>query len=88
VSESWFQTTVIGKNEKVGIMNPNPVNPRRDYREFGDMLVERRNDPLELNNGINDLKNQQKISQLIAFYTHFKTQVYGRGKQEINNKKN
>ena len=24
VSESWFQTTVIGKNEKLGIMNSNP----------------------------------------------------------------
>ena len=68
-------------------MNPNPVNPRRDYREFGDMFFDRINDPLELNNGINDLKNQQKIAQLRAFYAHFKTQVSGIGMQEINNKK-
>ena len=88
VSESWFQTTVIGKNEKLGIMNSNPVNPRRDYREFGDMFFDRKNDPLELNNGINDPKNQQKIAQLRAFYTHFKTQVSGIGMREINNKNN
>ena len=88
VSESWFQTTVIGKNEKLGIMNSNPVNPRRDYREFGDMFFDRTNDPLELNNGINDPKNKQKIAQLRAFYTHFKTQVSGIGMREINNKNN
>ena len=86
VSESWFQATVIGKNEKLGIMKPNPVNPRRDYREFGDMFFDRTYDPLELNNGINDAKNQEKIAQLRTFYADFKTQVSGIGMQEINNK--
>ena len=86
VSESWFQATVIGKNAKLGIMKPNPVNPKRDYREFGDMFFDRINDPLELNNGINDEKNQQKIAKLRAFYADFKTQVSGIGMQEISNK--
>ena len=85
VSESWFQTTVIGKNTKLGIMNPNPVNPKRDYRAFGDMFFDRINDPLELNNGINDVKNQEKVAQLRTFYADFKTQVSGIGMQEINN---
>ena len=86
VSESWFQATVIGKNAKLGIMKPNPVNPKRDYREFGDMFFDRTHDPLELNNGINDEKNQEKIAQLRTFYADFKTQVSGIGMQEINNK--
>jgi len=86
VSESWFQATVIGKNEKLGIMKSNPVNPRRDYREFGDMFFDRTHDPLELNNGINDEKNKAKIAQLRTFYANFKTQVSGIGMQEINNK--
>lgn len=88
VSESWFQATVIGKNEKLGIMKPNPVNPRRDYREFGDMFFDRTHDPLELNNGINNEKNQEKIAKLRAFYADFETQVSGIGMQEINNTKN
>ncbi len=86
VSESWFQATVISKNAKLGIMKPNPVNARQDYREFGDMFFDRTKDPLELNNGINDKNNQHTIAELRNFYEEFKKRVPGIGMQEINNK--
>lgn len=87
VSESWFQSTVISKSAKLGIMKQNPVNPSQDYREFGDMFFDRLKDPLEINNGINDQKNQQTIAQLRVFYDEFKKQVPGIGMKEIVNKK-
>lgn len=86
VSESWFQATVIGKNAKLGIMKPNPVNPRQDYREFGDMFFDRIKDPLELNNGIDDKSNQKSIAELRNYYEDFKKRVPGIGMQQINNK--
>ncbi len=86
VSESWFQATVIGKNVKLGIMKPNPVNPRQDYREFGDMFFDRIKDPLELNNGINDVNNQKSIAKLRSYYEDFKKQIPGIGTKEMNKK--
>jgi arylsulfatase A-like enzyme len=86
VSESWFQATVIGKNAKLGIMKPNPVNPRQDYREFGDMFFDRIKDPLELINGINDVNNQKSIAELRSYYEDFKKQIPGIGMKEMNKK--
>lgn len=86
VSESWFQAAVISENAKLGIMKTNPVNPRQDYREFGDMFFDRVKDPLEIHNGINDKDNQNTIALLRSYYEDFKKQIPGIGMEEMSNK--
>ena len=73
------------EDAKLGIMKPNPVNPRQDYREFGDMFFDRIKDPLELNNGINDINNQKSIAELRSYYEDFKKQIPGIGMKEMKN---
>ncbi len=64
VSESWFQSTVITKNTKLGIMvDPTIVHPEQDYRNFGDMYFNMKKDPLEIDNRIGDKKAQKDIGK-------------------------
>jgi arylsulfatase A-like enzyme len=49
ISENWFQTTVIGKRHKLGTWTE-PPGRTGDYREFGDMVFDREEDPAEMNN--------------------------------------
>jgi arylsulfatase A-like enzyme len=55
VSENWVQSTVITDRYKLGRWRE-PVDPSLhfDFREFGDMLYDRIEDPLETNNIIGD----------------------------------
>ena len=81
VSESWAQASVIAKDAKLGIMlNPNPVHPRFDYREFGDMFFDRRKDPLEVDNKINDPEYKREITKLRSYYDEFKQNTPATGK--------
>lgn len=51
VSENWSQTTIIGRRFKFGRMNDTDGTiGKRNFTEFGDMMFDRRNDPLELKN--------------------------------------
>ena len=86
VSESWFQSTVITKSKKLGIMQENLVNPKQDYRDFGDMFFDRIKDPLEIKNGINDPKNKKEIEKLKGYFDDFKNKVSGLGFKEITKK--
>ncbi len=86
VSESWFQSTIITKSKKLGIMQENLVNPKQDYRDFGDMFFDRITDPLEIKNGINDPKNKNDIEILKDYFNDFKNKVSGLGFKEITNK--
>ena len=84
VSESWFQAAIIGKDAKLGIMlGPNPINPKADYRKFGDMYFDRNSDPLEIHNGIEDVKHKNSIKQLRNFYSKFEKAVPDTEKQEL-----
>ena len=67
-------------------MKTNPVNPRQDYREFGDMFFDRIKDPLEIHNGINDKDNQNTIALLRSYYEDFKKQIPGIGMEEMSKK--
>lgn len=49
ISENWSQVTVIDPRYKLGHWIE-PPNPRYDYRSFGDLLFDRKNDPAELRN--------------------------------------
>lgn len=48
-SENWSQVTVIGKRYKLGTWLKTDRS-EGDFREFGDMLFDLENDPLEMNN--------------------------------------
>jgi len=51
VSENWSQTTIIGKQFKFGRMNDTDSTiGKRNFTGFGNMMFDRRNDPLELKN--------------------------------------
>jgi len=87
VSESWFQAAIIGKDAKLGIMlDPNPISPKADYRKFGDMYFDRNSDPLEIHNGIENVKYNNSMNQLRNYYSKFEKVVPDTGKQELINK--
>lgn len=88
VSESWAQATVITKDSKLGIMlDPNPVRPRFDYREFGDMFFDSRKDPNEVDNRIDDKKYKKEISKLRSYYEEYVEIRPSTGKDELILKK-
>ena len=81
VSESWAQASVITTDFKLGIMlDPNPVYPKLDYRDFGDMFFDGKNDPLEVDNKINDKKYKKEISELREYYNEFLKNTPSTGK--------
>lgn len=84
VSESWSQASVITKNHKLGIMiDPTVVKPDWDYRDFGDMFFDMENDPLEINNGINEDKYQSVINELKGYYEEYTARIPSTGKDEM-----
>jgi hypothetical protein len=84
VSESWSQAAIISKDYKLGIMlDPSKVKKQFDYRDFGDMFYDRSRDPLEIRNGIDDIKYSKQIDQLQSYYREFEQHFRDTGKQEI-----
>lgn len=84
VSESWSQASVITKDEKLGIMlDPNPVKPNFDYREFGDMFFDMKKDSLEVDNLIGDKKYKKEIEKLRSYYDEFVETIPSTGKDEL-----
>jgi len=84
ISESWSQAAVITKTQKLGIMlDPNPVIPKQDYREFGDMFFDMENDPLEINNRIKDNAYKEDIKKLRSYYDEFVRNTSSKGKDEM-----
>lgn len=51
VSENWSQVTIIGKRYKLGVwQDPGRRYAQWDFRKHGDMLFDRKTDPLETKN--------------------------------------
>jgi hypothetical protein len=89
VSESWAQATVISKDTKLGIMlDPNPVHPDLDYRNFGDMFFDMKKDPIEVDNKIADKKYKNEIAKLRGYYEDFVENTPASGKNELIKQKN
>jgi arylsulfatase len=83
VSESWFQSTVITKDYKLGIML-DPLDTRKgDFREFGDQFFVRKSDSLEIINQIKNGDYKSEIDKLRGLYQKFCTQIPDIGKQEV-----
>ncbi|HSH19661.1 MAG TPA: sulfatase/phosphatase domain-containing protein, partial [Draconibacterium sp.] len=82
VSESWSQACVITKNSKLGIMlDPTIVHPNFDYREFGDMFFNTKNDPFEVENRISDKKYRREIIKLRGYYDEYIKNTPSTGKE-------
>ncbi len=84
VSENYSQATVISKDYKLGIMlDPTVAAANRDYREFGNMLFERKTDKHEVKNRINSTELQPVVKKLMGYYAEFEKQISDEGKVEM-----
>lgn len=84
VSENYSQATVITKDHKLGIMlDPTVAAASRDYRDFGNMLFERKSDKHEVKNRINSTELQPVAKKLMGYYAEFEKQVSDQGKREM-----
>jgi arylsulfatase A-like enzyme len=88
VSESWSQASVITKDYKLGIMlDPSVLHKNWDFRDFGDMFFVRAKDPQEIENRINDSRNQKDILKLRGYYDEFIRNIPATGKEEMIKRK-
>lgn len=84
VSENRSQATVITKDYKLGMMiDPTSAANNRDYRNFGDMLFERKTDSAEVNNKINSKELSPVVKKLRGYYTQFEKNISDEGKKEM-----
>lgn len=84
VSENWSQAAVITDTHKLGIwLDPKPNAKARDFRSFGDMLFDRKEDPNETNNLINNPKYAKTRKQLREHFNDFTSRVPATGKMEL-----
>lgn len=84
ISESWSQAAVITKDYKLGIMlDPTPAREDLDYRDFGDMFFDKSQDPLEVENGIDDPRYTDQIALMRQYYNDFVQNTSSTGKDEM-----
>jgi len=86
VSENWSQTTVIGRRYKLGVWQaPGRRYARWDFRKHGDMLFDRRTDPLETRSlcGKPAVAEQEKAMR--AFLARWLDTVDPTGRRRIAN---
>lgn len=65
------------------MLDPTVAASKRDYRSFGDMLFERKSDPLEVNNAINKLELQPVVKQLKQYFADFEKTISDEGKKQM-----
>jgi arylsulfatase A-like enzyme len=84
ISENWSQATVITENHKLGMwLDPTEYAKQWDFRPFGDMLFDRKEDPDEIHNLIGDPKYAAVEKQLRKYYVEFTSKIPATGKDEI-----
>ncbi len=84
VSENWSQATIITENHKLGIwLDPTEYAKGRDFRSFGDMLFDRKKDPGEINNLIDNPEYAEVEKQLRGCFDDFAKRIPATGKEEI-----
>jgi arylsulfatase A-like enzyme len=83
VSENWSQATVITENHKLGIwLDPTEYAKKRDFRSFGDMLFDRKEDPGEIQNRLGNPEYAKVEKQLREYFDEFVRKVLATGKNE------
>lgn len=84
VSENWSQAAVITVNHKLGIwLDPTEYAKGRDFRSYGDMLFDRKEDPGEIHNRVGDPKYAAVEKQLRGYFDDFVRRIPATGKEEI-----
>jgi len=84
ISENWSQATVITENHKLGIwLDPTDYAKERDFKTFGDMLFDRKEDPNEVQNRIGNPEYANVEKQLRGYFDEFVRKVPATGKKEI-----
>ena len=84
VSENWSQATIITKDYKLGVwLDPTVVAANRDYRNFGNMLFERKTDKNEVINRFLSPELMLVKQQLIDYFIDFEKTISDTGKQEM-----
>ena len=83
VSENWSQVSVINENYKLGIWIENQKNADGDYRYFGNMLFDRKNDPDEINNLYNDPNFSEVKNKLLNYFEEWQSKTPATGKDFI-----
>lgn len=65
------------------MLDPTIAASKRDYRSFGNMLFERKTDPLEINNLVNLPTSIPVVKQLTDYYSNFEKITSNEGRQEM-----
>ncbi|MBE0675239.1 MAG: hypothetical protein IH591_11295, partial [Bacteroidales bacterium] len=65
------------------MLNPTAIHKNWDYRNFGDMFFVRKDDPLEIENKIDDQKYRNEIVTLRKYYDEFVQRIPSAGKDEV-----
>ncbi|MHC4541459.1 MAG: hypothetical protein ACYS74_17030, partial [Planctomycetota bacterium] len=85
VSENWSQVTVIGERYKLGKW----ITPPLKYatwnwgRTHPGMLFDRKNDPLEVNNLIDEPYTNDVRAELARFLAEWEARIPDDGKKEV-----
>ncbi len=88
VSENWSQAAVITENYKLGIwLDPTGYAADRDFRSFGDMLFDRKEDPGEVQNRIGNSEYARVEKKLRGYYDEFTRKIPATGKNEFVKRK-
>jgi GTP-dependent phosphoenolpyruvate carboxykinase len=64
------------------MLDPTPIHKNWDYRNFGDMFFDLKNDSLELDNKIDGKQYKSDINKLRNYYEEFVKNVPSTGKDE------
>lgn len=84
VTENWSQATVVTDKYKLGIMlDPTAAAKNRDFRAFGDMLFDVKNDPGEVKNLAGKTAFAAIENELREYYNMFTSTVSDAGKKQI-----
>jgi hypothetical protein len=70
------------------MVDPTSVHPNWDYREFGDMFFVSDEDPLEIENLIDDPQYADQIKLLKEQFEKYKKNTSDVGREELDRKAN
>ncbi len=85
VSENWSQVTIITDRHKLGVwIDPTARYAQRDFRQFPDMLFDRKEDPEELVNLAGQPEYAAVESQLRAYLSEWAGRIAHDGKRVLS----
>jgi arylsulfatase A-like enzyme len=83
-SENWSQVSAIGEQYKLGHwIDPTAAREQWDYRSFGDMMFNRRADPMEVQNIYGQISQRVEQERLRDRLTNWEKHTSAFGKNEL-----